>query len=60
MRYQVLMILTLFVDFIPTDLINGTHQMTDNMELVKNEEGLGGILLNHIDIRTPHIATDAL
>jgi hypothetical protein len=48
-----------FPDFVSADLVNGLIEMSDNMKLVEDHRGIGCVLSYDLDIRVPHIATDA-
>ena len=47
------------MDLVAADLVDGLHEMTDDVELVEHQHGLAGSVLDDVDIRLPHVAADA-
>ncbi len=58
--HEILVLLAFLVDLVSPDLVNRIHQVANDMKFVKNKGCLRCTFLDHIDIRLPHIATDAL
>ena len=56
---QFLVLLALFPNFVPTNLVDGLIEMPDNVELVENHCGIGVVLSNDLDVWVPHVAADA-
>src|SRR5512137_1504197 len=42
------------------NLVHSGHEMSDNMELVKDQQGLGKASFNKLYVRIPHVATHGL
>ena len=42
--------------FFLANLVHSVHEMADNMELVKDKQGLGKTSLDHLYVRSPHVA----
>lgn len=56
--HQLLVRWTLFAHLITSGLVDGIHEAANNMELIEHQRNSGYFLLDGIDVRLPHVATN--
>ena len=59
LRHQFLMRLPLIADLVPADLVHRFGEVLNDMKLVEHQNRVGRLGLDDIDVRLPHVATDA-
>ena len=48
----------LLADLVAAHLIDGIHEMTNDMELIEYQHGLRSALLDGVDVRLPHVTAN--